>query len=297
VEAYRKGEVLGLCSCQALLEAFDAPIATVALFDRPTCSGLLYTQALGRVLRPYPAPEAAATHSGYVKTNAIIIDFVGASSKHRLYTASTLFGLNPNFDMEGRSCTKTVEKLEDLAKQNPTLDITVYAGLADVEAAVTNIDLWKPAPIPRLAKSCSQFIWLMESEDRYRLSAPGMAVYIECNHLGEYEVTSQSNGTVDFRMVFTEPEDAFSLADSLVPDEFVPLIRASARWRKVSPTEPQCVLLWRKDPAIRRRFSSGEAFHRYAEYQFQKGNSGFSRGSVSLRIEMCKQAKATSGGG
>ena len=292
VDAYRRGEILGLCSCQALLESFDAPIATVALFDRPTCSGLLYTQALGRVLRPYPAPEAASGHAGYVKTNAIILDFVGASLKHRLYTASGLFGLNPEFNLEGRSISKTVEQLEDIAERNPTLDITAYTSLSEVEAAAVSVDLWKPAPIPKLAKSCSKFIWIQQGEDLYRLSAPGMAVFIEENHLGTYEVWRHvDKEKPDGHMTFQEPEDAFALADSLVPDDLAILLTAKARWRKEAPTEPQCNLLYFKDPVIRKRFSSGQAFHRFARYQFEKGNQAFSKGSVSMRIELCKRAK------
>jgi ATP-dependent helicase IRC3 len=293
VEAHRNMEVTGLVSCQALLTGFDSPPATVALWARPTCSGLLYQQGLGRVLRPYPAPEATATHTGYVKQHAIIIDFTGASEKHRLYTASTLFGLHPQFDFEGRSISKTLKYLEDLQRASPTLDISVYAGLKDVEAAATQVDLWKPAPIPRLAKSCSQFIWTADGEDRYRLSAPGMSVHIDCNHLGQYEVYRRvDKGDPDGRLIFSEPEDAFSYADSMVPDEVVPLIRASARWRRQEPSGPQCVYLWQLDPIVHQRFSAGEAFYKFAKYQFnQHSNLAFSKGSINLRIDMCKRAK------
>ncbi len=293
IDAYRKGDVLGLCSCAALLEAFDAPIATVALWDRPTCSGLLLQQGLGRVLRPYPAPEAAAEHSGYVKRNAIILDFAGVTTKFRMYTPSNLFGLNPQFDFAGKSITKTLAHLESLAERNPTLDISAYAGLADVEAAATSVDLWKPAAIPKLAKHCSQFLWQPASEDRYRLTAPGLSIFIECTHLGEYEVFRKPDGgKMELHARFSQPEDAFALADSLVPDEVVTLIRANARWRKDPPKEAQCIHLWRRDPVIRKRFSDGEAFYRYAKYQFDKGNAGaFSKGSISMRIEMAKRAK------
>jgi ATP-dependent helicase IRC3 len=294
VEAHRNMDILGLASCQALLTGFDSPPATVALFARPTCSSLLYTQALGRVLRPYPAPESAATHTGYVKTNAIILDFVGASSKHRLFTASTLFGLNPQFDPEGKSITRAVAAMEDLQKQNPTLDIAAYAGLDDARAAAVSVDMWKPAPIPKLAKSCSQFIWMMESEDVYRLSAPGLSVYLTLNHLGQYEVFRQADGAEpDMRMIFDDPEDGFSFADSLVPVEFVPLIRANARWRKQTPSKAQAILLWRKDPVIRKRFGSGEAFHNWACHQVEyTGNQSFSKGALSMRIDILKRAKS-----
>jgi ATP-dependent helicase IRC3 len=292
IDAYRKGDILGLCSCQALLEAFDAPIATVALWDRPTQSGLLYTQGLGRVLRPYPAPEAAATHTGYVKTKAIVIDFAGVTRKFRLYTASNLFGLHPKFNMEGRSITKTLEHLEGLQREHPTLDISAYAGLADVEAAAVSVNLWKPPAIPKLAKTCSRFVWMGAGDNAYRLSAPGMSVCIEVDHLGRYGVSRLMNGAAgpDSYLEFTEPEDSFAYADSLVPDEVVTLMLANSRWRKESPSEAQCELLWHKDPIVRKGFTGGQDFYRFACYQFSHGNVAFSRGNVSQRIEIAKRA-------
>ena len=274
-------------------EGFDSEIATVALMTRPTLSGLLYAQQAGRILRKYPAPENAADHTGYVKQNGILVDFCGLTEQHRLYTASVLFGLNPNFDMQGRSITETLEKLEDLAKDNPTLDLTAYTGLEEVEAASTQVDLWRPAPIPKLAKSCSKFIWIQAAEDVYRLSAPGMSIFMEVNHLGEYEVYRKvDKAEPDGHMKFKEPEDAFARADSLVPDDVAILLTAKARWRKDPPTEPQCNYLSFADKVIRQRFSNGQAFYRFARYQFEKGNNGaFSKGALSMRIELCKRAK------
>jgi hypothetical protein len=291
VEAHRNLELTGLVSCQALLVGFDSPPATVALLARPTCSGLLFTQAVGRVMRPYPAPENAATHTGYRKQHAILLDFVGSSSKFRLYTAGTLYGLNPQFDFQGRSITRTLKEMEDLQRASPSLDPTAHLDLGAAQAAATEVDLWQPPAIPKLAKHCSQFVWTAAGEHRYRLSLPGQAVWLEQNHLGQYEVWRQENGAIDKRMIFDQPEDGFAYADSLVPDEIVPLVRAKARWRKEAPSEAQCRHLWYRDPVIRCRFGSGEAFYRYADYHFRAGNLAFSKGALSQRIEMCKRAK------
>lgn len=292
VEAHRRMELTGLISCQALATGFNSPPATVALWDRPTCSSVFYIQGVGRVGRPYPAPEAAATHTGYRKAHAILVDFVGTSSKHRLYTAGTLYGLNPQFDFKGRSIPDTLADVEALQQRNPTLDISAFAGLDDMKAAAVRVDLWKPAPIPKLAKHCSQFVWMAAGPDTYRLSAPGMAVIIEQNHLGEFEVSRHLDGVApDRQEKFVQPEDSFAYADSLVPDEAVKLIRANARWRKDPPKQAQCELLWKWDPTIRRQFTDGEAFYRFADHQFGAGNSSFAKGAISSRIDIAKQAK------
>lgn len=291
VAAHRRMELLGLVSCEALLQGFDSPPATVGLFVRPTCSPVVFTQAFGRIERPYPAPEAAATHTGYWKKNAIWIDFVGVTSKFRLYTAATMFGLHPKFDLDGRSITKTLEHLEQLQRNSPSLDISAYPSLFDIEAAATEVDLWQPPAIPRVAKHCSQFVWSQAREDLYRLPVPGMTIWIEHNLLGQYEVWRQAQDQDEMRLVFDQPEDAFAYADSMVPDEVVALVRSKARWRKDPPSEPQCIHLWRVDPQVRERFSSGEAFYRHARYLFHQGNLAFSKGAISQRIEMCKWAK------
>lgn len=295
IRKHKRMEILGLCSCQALLTGFDSPPATVALWLRPTCSGLLYTQGIGRVERPYPAPEAASTHTGYRKNNAIIVDFCGVSSKHRLYTAATLYGLNPQFDFAGQSITATLSKVEELQRQNPTLDITAYAGLNDLKEATTRVDLWQVPSIPKIAKSHSQFIWQADGDNRFRLAAPGVSVFVEQNHLGEYEVYRRTDKKIaDAHMKFAQPEDSFAYADSLVPEEMVTLIRANAQWRKAPPKQAQCEALWKRDPIVRRRFTDGTAFFRYASMQFEQGNRAFSRGNISLKIDFAVNSKQKS---
>jgi hypothetical protein len=128
-------------------------------------------------------------------------------------------------------------------------------------------------------------------DNAYRLSAPGMSVCIEQDHLGQYGVSRLMNGAPgpDSRLEFTEPEDAFAYADSLVPDEVVTLMLANSRWRKEPPTGPQCELLWHKDPIVKRGFTDWDGFYRYATYQFHHGNIAFSKGNVSQRIETAKR--------
>lgn len=54
---YRAGGIDMLASCGVLGVGADFPTAMVALMCSPTRSGLTYRQNLGRVLRPYPAPQ------------------------------------------------------------------------------------------------------------------------------------------------------------------------------------------------------------------------------------------------
>lgn len=69
------GEVQTLSSCMVLTEGFDNPRMSCAVIGRPTESPMLYQQMVGRVLRPHP-------ESG--KTDALVLDVVGAGKQHTL---------------------------------------------------------------------------------------------------------------------------------------------------------------------------------------------------------------------
>lgn len=69
------GEVQTLSSCMVLTEGFDNPRMSCAVIARPTNSAPRYQQMVGRVLRPHP-------ESG--KTDALILDVVGAGKQHTL---------------------------------------------------------------------------------------------------------------------------------------------------------------------------------------------------------------------
>jgi len=295
VQAHRNMELRGLVSCQALMIGFNSPPATVCLWARPTKSGLLYTQGTARTGRPYPAPEAAAGHTGYRKRHNIIIDFTSTSARHRLYTAAVLYGLNPKFDFNGKPIESTLRSLEKLQQKNPSLDITAVTGLEDAQARATKVDLWSVPPLPQLARSCSQFAWMQIGDTAYRLHVPGVEITLEQNLLGSYDVSCLADDDEpEPPLQFGQPEDAFAYADSLVPEEAVKLVRAKAHWRRQPPTEAQCVRLWQHDSGLRRRFTTPEAFHRYADYHFGAGNLAFSRGGLSFRIELANHARQKS---
>jgi superfamily II DNA or RNA helicase len=64
-----------LANCQILTEGTDIPRAEVAIMARPTRSQVLFTQMIGRVLRPFPG-----------KTDALVIDLVGGTRDQKLCT-------------------------------------------------------------------------------------------------------------------------------------------------------------------------------------------------------------------
>jgi len=89
-DAFRRGEIRVLSNCMVLTEGFDAPWASCAVIVRPTQSNPLYVQMVGRVLRPFPG-----------KTDALVLDVVGASQSNKL---ATLIDLEEGFFKQRGPC-------------------------------------------------------------------------------------------------------------------------------------------------------------------------------------------------
>jgi superfamily II DNA or RNA helicase len=73
VNDFRSGSIQILTSCDIISEGFDLPAVEVAILLRPTQSLVLFTQQVGRALRPYPG-----------KPHAIILDHAGNTHRHGL---------------------------------------------------------------------------------------------------------------------------------------------------------------------------------------------------------------------
>lgn len=85
-DRYRRGDTQVISSVMVLTEGFDMPQASCAVIARPTRSAPLYVQMAGRILRPHHLPVPGFG----VKSDALIIDAVGASADHRLATLADL---------------------------------------------------------------------------------------------------------------------------------------------------------------------------------------------------------------
>lgn len=81
LEAFSAGQTQVLANCMVLTEGTDLPRASCAVIARPTTNRGLYVQMVGRVLRLWPG-----------KTDALVLDVVGASQRHALAASVELFG-------------------------------------------------------------------------------------------------------------------------------------------------------------------------------------------------------------
>lgn len=81
IAAFRRGEVDVLCNVGLFTEGTDLPSVSCVILGRPTSSGTLYQQMVGRGLRLHPG-----------KSDCIILDVTGVTGRHRLATLASLDG-------------------------------------------------------------------------------------------------------------------------------------------------------------------------------------------------------------
>lgn len=111
VRDFAAGKVQFLCNCAVLTEGFDAPACAAVVMGRPTKSLTLYTQMLGRGLRPLPGtvdgvPDATDRRLAVLtsdKPKCLVLDFVGNSS-HKLASAYDVLG--GNYDAETKELAR-----------------------------------------------------------------------------------------------------------------------------------------------------------------------------------------------
>ena len=95
---YVAGDVQVLTNCMVLTEGFDAPHTSCIVVARPTKSPGLYVQMVGRGLRPSPG-----------KTDALLLDVMGAASRHKLASMVDLTEREIGEAEAGKSLKQTAE--------------------------------------------------------------------------------------------------------------------------------------------------------------------------------------------
>lgn len=145
-----KGDVQVLSSCMVLTEGFDNPRMSCAVIARPTEAPALYQQMVGRVLRPHP-------ESG--KTDALVLDVVGAGKQHTL---------DALIDLE--------DKTTRVAREDDELDDELPRGEGPVADVIPHTGETISLEFDPLARS-SKRVWLT-SEGGARFLRAGMEFYL-----------------------------------------------------------------------------------------------------------------------
>ncbi|WP_406457062.1 DEAD/DEAH box helicase [Streptomyces sp. NBC_01622] len=108
LDRYKTGAVQVLTNCMVLTEGFDAPWTSCVVIARPTKSAGLYCQMAGRALRL--SPETG-------KKDALVLDVMGASTRHKLASIVDLTGREVVMSDEDQTLREAVRETEEKAKR------------------------------------------------------------------------------------------------------------------------------------------------------------------------------------
>ena len=257
LDSHKRGELTALCSALLCTEGYDDPTIEVGCMVRPFRSGRIYRQAVGRVLRPFPAPEALAAmiaagkEPAWIKPCAIIIDFVDVSSRHSLVTMPSLFGLSPKLETKGRRMEELTKEMEGMYDKLPE-QVKKRTKLEEIDdttnltGIVERVDLITVPTTPEEIKSVSEMSWLKRG-DSYMLHLPNKTASIRKNTMGVYEIRTSKNGVSSFAGVAPSFEEAVKKVEYGLSNEDRSFGKSSANWRGNPISDKQVDLLAKID--------------------------------------------------
>ena len=217
LSAHRSREFPILCNCGVLTEGYDDWQIGCILLARPTKSGSLYTQMVGRGTRLEDGTgnllDAIAAGTKLNKTDCILIDVTDATSRHKLQTAPSLLGMDLNIDFHGRRALASVKEIESAQAANPNVDFSKLKDITSLKTYIQSVNLWADREVPEEVQNASKLDWhkrtdgsymlIMRSEEvdsfwekgRKRPVYVQKTIYVKENILGKFEITSTQRRT------------------------------------------------------------------------------------------------------
>jgi ATP-dependent helicase IRC3 len=222
-----------VANCAVLTEGFDEPSVDCTIIARPTQSAVLYQQMLGRGTRTYPG-----------KTDCLVLDVVGVSTRHTLHTAATLFGCDA-----GRLARQSV--LEIVAtREGPTLE-------EDIPLTGT----LHSTPVDLFARRALRWVQTRQGAWVLSLGSQHGTLRLRPDGPETWQVMQVRRDADPVQLGDTLPLPyAQGLAEDYARHLGVArLVEAEAPWRQQPATEKQTALLRKLGLAARAGLTKGEA--------------------------------------
>lgn len=266
IDRHKVGEYPVIINCGILTEGYDDPPVSCVLLARPTKSGVLYSQMVGRGTRLYLG-----------KLDLIVIDVVDSSYKNSLLTLPTLMGLPTTLDLKGKGMLWAVRKIEDAAKEFPQVNFALLPDINNIQAFVQSVNLFD-IKLPEEVSSNSILSWMPGPTGEYVLLLPNKErLTIQQNMLDKWEF----KGTVKGQKYRAERDtlgDIFSVADGLIQDkaaDSLKILKQEEPWHSDPATDKQLNWLKRhaKGKALPPDLDKGRASKLISSMKAQQGLS------------------------
>jgi hypothetical protein len=259
---FKSGEVMVLINVGVLTEGFDEPSLQTIIIAKPTRSTLLYTQIVGRGTRIYDG-----------KPHCTIIDIVDTTIGKKPMGLPTLFGLPPDFDLQGQSVTEVADKFEELENFCPGEAVRVLKP-EDIELAYTNIKFFMPPPPNPFVQEYSKLVWAETAENKFYLGVNSSeSMHIYCDPLGRWVTELHTKSTKDINIKelgkSVDIRESFARTDKWIQNNRstdMKLLDASEAWRADGPSDAQKRLLKRIGVPLTADLTKGMASQIISKY-------------------------------
>lgn len=218
----RAGTTRVISSCMVLTEGFDLPEVEIAVIARCTSSSALYTQMVGRVLRPAP-------WSG--KDRALVLDVTGVASRLKLATMADL-----SKTREVKPGESIAEAVARQASENSRPAVSV--GRMRGAIGSREIELFQR----------SRSVWLQTYKGTWFIPTKSLLFLVWPTEGGFKAGYCPSNTTVGGKWVLNgvSLEEAKSWAERASLDADSSVSQRSSSWRRAgSPSDAQLSMLAR----------------------------------------------------
>lgn len=252
--AFHEGKIQVLTNCMVLTEGYDEPSVEGIILARPTKSAALYMQMIGRGTRLFPG-----------KRNVTIVDVVDMTRDQRLVHLTTLFGLPPRLNLEGRTTQEVRNAFQWAETHRPWVRTDTIASLSELRYRCQRIALFD-LETPDEIEDCSDYAWTRRGERRYGLSLPeGEQLTIAGTILDQWEVAlRQGRRETPLARGCASLEQALQIADRFVARERADseiLVSREMRWRHQPATPKQLTLLRDRKIEAPPGLTKGQASH------------------------------------
>lgn len=232
-----------LINCAVLTEGFDEPNIQAVMMARPTQSGILFQQMIGR-----------GTRLASGKSCLTIIDFVDNTYRQNLQTTASLLGIPGKLDFQGEDVLEVKEKIDQLLELSPSANLDTL-DIQKIDYAIEEVDILSGLRVPEELKEDTQLTWYKLSEGQYLLSMPDRHwTFIRQQITGEYAISDEWYDNVEKMKKVQEIgsyatlQEALHAADQHVLTtypEYTVVVSSTARWRKLPPKDTQVAQLQR----------------------------------------------------
>jgi superfamily II DNA or RNA helicase len=120
LDRFRRGELVVLCNVGLFTEGTDLPSISCVVLGRPTSSGSLYQQMVGRGLRLHPG-----------KRDCVVLDVTGVTGRHKLATLASLGGADNPEEMPDELLLYEIDDDEQAVAELDELPDPADAGEAE----------------------------------------------------------------------------------------------------------------------------------------------------------------------